>query len=113
MQLSTRACDAHSLAEIEAAANLLAIQAGPLAAATTSWVPELGDSPANVADIRQMMERRLDIARKGLCEAQKYLKAGDSEQAGLILEKVDEDLYLLRRRLGGEFEKAEALSVGL
>ena len=60
-----------------------------------------------------MMERRLDIARKGVAEAQKHLNAGDQEQAGLILENVDEDLYLLRRRLGREFEKAEALSVGI
>jgi hypothetical protein len=41
------------------------------------------------------------------------LQAGDAETAQVILEKVDEDLHLLRRRLRREFERAEALSVGV
>ena len=50
---------------------------------------------------------------KGLNEARQHLRAGEEAEARLIIEKVDEDLHLLRRRLRREFEKAEALSCGI
>ena len=38
---------------------------------------------------------------------------GQEEDARVLLEKVDEDLHLLRRRLRREIEKAETLSCGI
>jgi hypothetical protein len=51
-----------------------------------------------------MLDRRLSIAQKGLAEAQQHLAAGQSEDAGIVLEKIDEDLHLLRCRLSREGE---------
>jgi hypothetical protein len=56
------------------------------------------------SQLRQMLDRRLSIAQKGLAEAQQHLAAGQSEDAGIVLEKVDEDLHLLRCRLSREGE---------
>jgi septation ring formation regulator EzrA len=78
-----------------------------------NWAPEVGEEGASLADIRRMLDKRLEIAREGLNEMRELLQAGDAETAQLILEKVDEDLHLLRRRLRREFERAEALSVGV
>jgi hypothetical protein len=51
-----------------------------------------------------MVARRLTIARMGLAEARQHLEAGQAEDAGIVLEKIDEDLHLLRRRLIRESE---------
>jgi hypothetical protein len=53
---------------------------------------------------KQLVDRRLTIAGKGLAEARQYLAAGQARDADIILEKIDEDLYLLRRRLVGAVE---------
>lgn len=63
--------------------------------------------------LTQMLDRRLAIARKGLSEAQRYLDAGQTEDAGVVLEKVDEDLHLLRCRLSREVELTAARPSGL
>jgi hypothetical protein len=130
MQLfSTRTNDKIHLPEIEATIEVLAIQAGiarlGISAPDTLrvvretpsdrhvWNPEVGQEASSLADIRRMLDKRLEIAREGLNEMRAYLGAGDQESAEMILEKVDEDLHLLRRRLRREFEKAESLSVGV
>ena len=74
--------------------------------------PEGDPAPALPA-IKQMLEKRLEIARTGIHEAQQLLHSGNEEDARIVLEKVDEDLHLLRRRVRREFEKAESLACGL
>jgi septation ring formation regulator EzrA len=130
MQLfSTRANDKIHLLDIEATIEVMAVQNGTarlgIAVPDTvrvvretpgdrqNWAPEVGEEGASLADIRRMLDKRLEIAREGLNEMRELLQAGDAETAQLILEKVDEDLHLLRRRLRREFERAEALSVGV
>jgi hypothetical protein len=56
------------------------------------------------SQVRQMVDRRLAIAQKGLAEVQRHLAAGQAEDAGIVLEKIDEDLHLLRCRLNREGE---------
>jgi len=60
--------------------------------------------------LKRLLDKRLDIAREGISEAQHLLRAGMEADARIILEKVDEDLHLLRRRIRREFEKAETLT---
>ncbi len=58
------------------------------------------------SQVRQLVDRRLAIAQKGLAEARLHLEAGQEEDAGIVLEKIDEDLHLLRCRLIRETETA-------
>lgn len=57
------------------------------------------------SQLTQMLDRRLAIAQIGLAEASQHLAAGQTEDAGIVLEKIDEDLHLLRCRLSREAEK--------
>jgi septation ring formation regulator EzrA len=130
MQLfSTRANDKIHLLEIEATIEILAIQGGTARLGVSApdtvrvvretptnrqtWAPEVGEEPTSLADVRRMLEKRLEIAREGLNEMRLLLQAGDTQAAQQILEKVDEDLYLLRRRVRRELEQAANLSVGV
>jgi len=63
--------------------------------------------------IKQMLEKRLEIARTGIHEAQQLLHEGHEEDARIVLEKVDEDLHLLRRRVRREFEQVESNACGV
>jgi carbon storage regulator CsrA len=70
---------------------------------------EWGSNEENGPFLEQLdglVEKRLAIARQGLAEARKYLKAGRTEEAGAILDKLDEDMHLLRCRLRREIEFA-------
>ena len=58
----------------------------------------------SLSQFTQMVDRRLAIAQKGLAEARQHLASGQSEDAGIVLEKIDEDLHLLRCRLSREVE---------
>jgi hypothetical protein len=49
--------------------------------------------------MEQVVARRLEIARRGLDEARRHLGDGRPGDAEMILDKVDEDLHLLRKRL--------------
>jgi hypothetical protein len=130
MQLfSTRANDKIHLLDIEATIEILAIQGGTARLGVSApdtvrvvresptnrqtWTPEVGEEPTSLVDVRRMLEKRLEIAREGLNEMRLLLQAGDTQAAQQILEKVDEDLYLLRRRVRRELERAETLSVGV
>lgn len=79
------------------------------------WGPLELDSGAapSLPMLRKLMEKRLEIAREGIQQANQLLRAGQEEDARVLLEKVDEDLHLLRRRLRREFEKAETMSCGV
>ena len=74
--------------------------------------PPAGLGPTLPA-IEQMLSKRLEIARTGIHEAQQLLDDGNEEDARIVLEKVDEDLHLLRRRVRREFEKAAPLACGV
>jgi hypothetical protein len=50
----------------------------------------------------QMLDRRLSIAQMGLAEARQHLAAGQVEDADIVLDKIDEDLNLLRCRINHE-----------
>jgi hypothetical protein len=53
----------------------------------------------------EMVDRRLSIAQMGLSEARQHLTAGHAEEADIVLDKIDEDLHLLRRRIIRESER--------
>jgi carbon storage regulator CsrA len=79
------------------------------------WGPEptSPDEAPTLHAIKRLLDKRLEIAREGLSEARQCLHAGQEEDARVLLEKVDEDLHLLRRRLRREIEKTESLSCGI
>ena len=59
-------------------------------------------APADAsAPVRGLANRRVETARIGLAEAQRLLAAGRAAEAAEILSRIDEDLALLERRLGG------------
>ena len=74
------------------------------------WGPEPveEDRVPSLQDVKRLIDKRLEIAREGISEARKCLRNGQEEDARVLLEKVDEDLHLLRRRLRREIEKAES-----
>jgi carbon storage regulator CsrA len=49
-----------------------------------------------------LANRRVETARVGLAEAQRLLACGKSAEAADTLARIDEDLALLERRLGGD-----------
>jgi carbon storage regulator CsrA len=60
--------------------------------------PAGGDA---AAPVRGLTNRRVETARVGLAEAQRLLAAGHVAEAADVLRRIDEDLALLERRLGG------------
>ncbi|MGH7169896.1 MAG: hypothetical protein ACRELG_06440 [Gemmataceae bacterium] len=50
----------------------------------------------------QMLQRRLAVAQKGLAEAHRQLSAGHADNVPVVLDKIDEDLLMLRHRLDRE-----------
>jgi len=81
----------------------------------SDWAPvEPGpDEVPSLPMLRKLLDKRLDIAREGISEARALLRGGHEEDARVLLEKVDEDLHLLRRRVRREFEKAEPMTCGV
>ncbi len=78
----------------------LAASLARLSALTDAELP-----PPAASRLAQLVNRRLDIARIGLDEVRGCLRAGDPADANLLLDKIDEDLRLLQRRLRAEAEK--------
>jgi carbon storage regulator CsrA len=60
--------------------------------------------PLTLLQINQLLNKRLAIARQGLNEVHSRLSSGNSEEAASILDKLDEDLHMLQRRLQREVE---------
>ena len=75
--------------------------------------PLESDNSPTLPAIEQMLEKRLEIARTGIHEAQQLLDDGNEEDARIVLEKVDEDLHLLRRRVRREFEQVGTMACGV
>src|SRR5262245_7739292 len=75
--------------------------------------PESTGEDTPLAALQRLLDKRLDIAREGIAQAHRCLRRGQDEDARMLLEKVDEDLHLLRRRVRREIEKAEAMSCGV
>jgi carbon storage regulator CsrA len=71
--------------------------------------PDQADAPT-LLRINQLLEKRLEIARQGLTELRRQLRDGETGDAEDILDKVDEDLHMLRRRLSREVAKVAALA---
>jgi len=68
---------------------------------------EAGQPPREARDLRQVKDlvgKRLEVARAGLAELQRQLAAGRTREAGTTLRKLEEDFRLLQRRLAGEPE---------
>lgn len=61
----------------------------------------------------QMVDRRLSISQIGLLQARQHLAAGQAEDADIVLEKIEEDLFLLRCRLDSEVKMSAARSSSL
>ena len=74
--------------------------------------PEPAAEAPTLEALKRLLDKRLEIARKGIDQAHHCLSRGQEEDAQMLLEKVDEDLNLLRRRVRREIEKAEAMSCG-
>ena len=72
------------------------------------WGPAPAEEDAPLTPVRldQLIARRLEIAGRGLSELRNHLSSGRSEDAALVLDKLDEDLHLLRRRVRRETEQA-------
>jgi two-component system, OmpR family, response regulator len=58
-------------------------------------------APDASAPVLGLANRRVETARMGLAEAQRLLAAGQTAEAAETLQRIDEDLVLLERRLGG------------
>ena len=58
----------------------------------------------NGPGLPQVVTRRLDVARVGLAELRRRLADASPEDAAVLLDKLDEDLMLLQRRLRREAE---------
>jgi len=127
--LSTRPGEKILLPEAQTTVEVVAIQAGTIRLGieapedtrilrqglpdrVAEWGP-IEASPSetpSLPQLKRLMDKRLEIAREGIAEATQLLRDGQEEDARVILEKVDEDLHLLRRRLRREFEKAETMT---
>jgi len=70
------------------------------------------DEVPTLDSIKKLLEKRLEIAREGVDAVRQALRGGREEDARIILEKIDEDLHLLRRRIRKEIDKTELLTVG-
>ena len=63
---------------------------------------EKNAASTSFSQFTQMVDRRLSIARMGLAEARQHLAAGQAVDADIVLDKIDEDLLLLRCRIDRE-----------
>jgi carbon storage regulator CsrA len=79
------------------------------------WGPAPGpaDQAPSFLRVNEMVDRRLEIARRGLAELGRHLASGQSEDARTILDKLDEDLHLLRTRLRREAAQCAPREVAL
>lgn len=120
----TRANEKIVLPDSQASIEIVAIQSGSVRLAIRgpedlrvlreqSQQPPVAEEAPSLPMLRRLLETRLDIARKGLSQARELLLDGHDDDAGVLIEKVDEDLHLLRRRIRREFDKTDTLSCGV
>jgi carbon storage regulator CsrA len=73
------------------------------------WGPPASeDSLPSLQNIKKLIDKRLEIAREGINQARQCLRNGQEDDARVLLEKIDEDLHLLRRRVRREVEKVDS-----
>jgi hypothetical protein len=63
------------------------------------------DLAPTLHQINELLDKRLEIARIGLDELRRQVLRGETEKAEIILDKLDEDLHMLNRRMRREVEK--------
>jgi carbon storage regulator CsrA len=68
--------------------------------------PEVPAPAAVPVRLGQLVEKRLAVSQRGLSELRQLLRSGNVEDARGLLDKVEEDLHLLRRRMRNEAEAA-------
>jgi len=61
--------------------------------------------------ISSLVEKRLAILRRGLDEVQRSVSADRADEVELLLDKLDEDLHLLRQRLHTEADRGQESGV--
>jgi carbon storage regulator CsrA len=66
--------------------------------------PALAPPPSAIT---ALVEKRLAILRRGLDEVQRSMSADRTDEAELLLDKLDEDLHLLRQRLQSEADRGQ------
>lgn len=62
--------------------------------------------PPTLLQLDRLVQKRLEIARLGLTELRSRVDAGQDADAEILLNKIDEDLDLLQRRVRREVEAA-------
>jgi carbon storage regulator CsrA len=86
---------------------------GELPDRETEWAAKPKEEAAAppLPRLNQLVEKRLAILRQGLDEVQRSMSAAQTEEAELLLHKLDEDLNLLRQRLHNEAESQPRTAV--
>ncbi len=72
--------------------------------ALSDRIRDIKGSVPSSSPFLNMVDRRLSIAQLGLAEAKQHLAEGQIADADIVLEKIDEDLHLLRCRMSHEGE---------
>jgi carbon storage regulator CsrA len=130
--LSTRLNEKVLLPDFETAIEVVAIQGGTVRLGISApeevrvlreglpdrvaeWGPEpqAEDQEPTLNNLKHLIDKRLEITRRGINEARQCLRAGREEDARVLLEKVDEDLHLLRRRVRREVDRTEGSHCGI
>jgi carbon storage regulator CsrA len=66
------------------------------------WSPAPKKVTPPLPRLNQLVEKRLAILRQGLDEVQRSMSASTTDEAELLLDKLDEEVTLLRQRLHSE-----------
>jgi len=115
--LSTRLHDKLTFPDFNTSVEVVALQNGSvrlgidspehirvLRDGLTDRACEWGSEEPTLNQLNKLMEKRLEITRQGLEELRLHLHNGETTDAEQILEKIDEDLLMLRRRVRREVE---------
>jgi two-component system, OmpR family, response regulator len=85
-----------------AAPEHIRVLRGELPDRETEWADTPAKSNPAAPRLNDLVQKRLAIVRRGLDEVQRSMAAATTEEAELLLDKLDEDLHLLRQRLHNE-----------
>lgn len=69
------------------------------------WSGNLGSEPGSLLGLmrlNQLLQKRLQIARRGLQELRRQVETGSTDDVETVLQRVDEDLALLQARVQHE-----------
>jgi hypothetical protein len=64
----------------------------------------LGETPTRLG---HLVDKRLGVSQRGLTELGRLLRAGAVEDAEVLVDKIAEDLHLLRRRMRGGSDRPD------